>query len=155
MKTVAKIMLMLMAAFITIWSFIEIIVIIDKNMGVATLIFTISISIIFIGTLISLICFLEKSQNQKINPVIQQRIKDLRLKRNIAPEEVAKMLGIKQKKYLQYEKGKLAIGIDLLIELASFYNVSVDDIVRTKTKAVKTSVRTVSATVKDGSSANS
>lgn len=155
MKTVAKIILMIMAAVVTIWSFIEIIVVIDKNMGMAALVFTIVISIIFISTLVGLIFFLEKSQNKKINPAIQQKIKELRLKRNIAPNEVAKMLGIKQKKYLQYENGKAEIGVDLLIELASFYNVSVDDIIGTKTKVMKTAVKTVSATARDDSSTNS
>ncbi len=55
-----------------------------------------------------------------------QRIKDLREDNNLSQEEVAQALGIKQTQYSRYELGKNAMHISRYIDLARYYNVSLD-----------------------------
>lgn len=54
------------------------------------------------------------------------RIKELREERNLTQSCLAKHLSIKQNTYSQYENGKRQIPIEILIELAKFYEVSTD-----------------------------
>lgn len=54
------------------------------------------------------------------------RLKDLREDSDLSQEEVAKILGTDQSYYAKYEKGVRPIPFERAIELAKFYNVSLD-----------------------------
>ena len=58
-----------------------------------------------------------------------KRIKDLRENHDMYQKDVAKLLGISQQYYSEYEKGKRTIPIQHLITLAQFYETSIDYIV--------------------------
>ena len=55
-----------------------------------------------------------------------QRLKDLREDLDKKQYEVAEYLKTSQSYYAQYENGKRQIPFDRVIELAKFYNVSID-----------------------------
>lgn len=57
------------------------------------------------------------------------RIRNLREDKDLYQKDVAKMLGISQQYYSEYENGNRAIPVFHLIKLAEFYNVSIDYIV--------------------------
>ncbi len=54
------------------------------------------------------------------------RLKEIREDRDLLQKDVAKILGIKQQQYSEYEIGKRVIPIEYLSKLADFYNVSID-----------------------------
>ena len=54
----------------------------------------------------------------------------MRQSRSLTQADVAESLHIKQNTYSQYENGVRQIPISLLVELAKFYNVSVDYLLR-------------------------
>lgn len=58
-----------------------------------------------------------------------KRIKDLREDNDLFQKDVAKLLGISQQYYSEYENGKRTIPISHLITLAKYYNVSIDYLV--------------------------
>ena len=58
-----------------------------------------------------------------------KRIKDLREDHDKYQKDVAKLLGISQQYYSEYESGKRTIPINHLITLAKFYETSIDYIV--------------------------
>lgn len=58
-----------------------------------------------------------------------KRLKDLREDHDMYQKEVAKLLGISQQYYSEYEKGKRTIPLQHLITLAKHYNTSIDYIV--------------------------
>lgn len=58
-----------------------------------------------------------------------KRIKDLREDHDLYQKDIAKLLGISQQYYSEYEKGKRTIPIQHLITLAKFYETSIDYIV--------------------------
>ena len=58
-----------------------------------------------------------------------KRLKDLREDNDIFQKDVAKLLGISQQYYSEYENGKRTIPIQHLITLANYYNTSIDYIV--------------------------
>lgn len=58
-----------------------------------------------------------------------KRLKDLREDHDMYQKEVAKLLGISQQYYSEYEKGKRTIPIQHLMTLAKHYNTSIDYIV--------------------------
>ena len=58
-----------------------------------------------------------------------KRIKYLREDHDMYQKDVAKLLGISQQYYSEYEKGKRTIPIQHLITLAKFYETSIDYIV--------------------------
>lgn len=55
-----------------------------------------------------------------------QRLKEIREDKDLKQSEVAKVLGIKQQQYSEYEIGKRLIPINYLYNLATFYNTSID-----------------------------
>ena len=55
-----------------------------------------------------------------------QRLKEIRQDKDLKQSDVAKVLGIKQQQYSEYEIGKRLIPINYLYELALFYNTSID-----------------------------
>ncbi len=57
------------------------------------------------------------------------RIKDLREYYNYSQEDISNRLNINRRSYVEYETQKNAIPISLLLEIAEFYNVSLDYIV--------------------------
>lgn len=56
----------------------------------------------------------------------EQRIKDLRTDNDLSQETVAKHLKTTQQYYGTYERGERQLSLDRAIELAKFYNVSLD-----------------------------
>lgn len=58
-----------------------------------------------------------------------KRLKDLREDNDLLQKDIAKILGISQQYYSEYEKGNRTIPISHLITLAKFYNTSIDYIV--------------------------
>ena len=58
-----------------------------------------------------------------------KRLKDLREDNDKLQKEIAKLLGISQQYYSEYEKGNRTIPINHLITLAKYYNTSIDYIV--------------------------
>lgn len=56
----------------------------------------------------------------------QQRIRDLREDTNKKQADVAHFLGTTQSYYAQYENGKREMPFSRAIELAKYYNVSLD-----------------------------
>lgn len=57
------------------------------------------------------------------------RIKELRIQNNLIEKDIANILGISEKEYLEYETGKKVIPVSLAIKLAKQYNTSIDYIV--------------------------
>ena len=56
-----------------------------------------------------------------------QRLRDLREDRDISQEEMAKIIGCSdQTQYSRWERGAYEIHFHIVIELAKFYNVSID-----------------------------
>lgn len=55
-----------------------------------------------------------------------RRIRDLREDRDLNQTKVAKMLGMSQTGYSKYETGENDIPTAILIQLARFYNTSID-----------------------------
>lgn len=57
------------------------------------------------------------------------RLKDLREDKDLLQKEIAEILNIKQQQYSRYELGKNDVPVSILIELAYFYNTSIDYLV--------------------------
>ena len=55
-----------------------------------------------------------------------QRIRDLREDKDMTQTEIAKMLGMSQTGYSKYETGENDIPTAILIQLARFYQTSID-----------------------------
>ena len=65
------------------------------------------------------------------------RLKDLREDADLTQKEVAAKLGINQRVYSNYETGKRALPIALLVQLADFYGTSTDYILGRTNEAFK------------------
>lgn len=66
-----------------------------------------------------------------------ERIRNLREDQDLKQEEVAKALMMKQQQYSEYERGKREIPFYKVIDIANFYNVSLDYIAgRTNRKEI-------------------
>lgn len=57
---------------------------------------------------------------------IYKRIKDLREDRDLKQSEIAKILNTTQSYYAQYENGKRQIPFERMVDIAEFYDVSLD-----------------------------
>lgn len=55
-----------------------------------------------------------------------QRLKDLRVDKDLRQEDIAKLLGIAQTVYSRYERGFQAIPVTHLLFLADYYGVTTD-----------------------------
>ena len=55
-----------------------------------------------------------------------KRLRDIREDREFSQSQIAKVLKMKQQQYARYEKGINEIPFSYVIELAKFYNVSID-----------------------------
>lgn len=62
-----------------------------------------------------------------------RRLKDLREDNELRQEDIAKVLNITRQQYSLYELGKRTLPIDLLKQLAEFYNTSTDYILEIET----------------------
>jgi len=60
---------------------------------------------------------------------IQNRLKELRTNRKIMAKTMADKLGISYRNYQRYEKGEIDEPSSKLIELADYFNVSLDYLV--------------------------
>lgn len=58
--------------------------------------------------------------------MITQRIKNLREDKDLTQNQLAEHLHISQRAYSHYESGSRKLPLDLLVELADFYNCSTD-----------------------------
>lgn len=54
------------------------------------------------------------------------RLRDVREDRDLTQREIAAHLHIRQNTYSQYENGKRALPVEVLIELAAFFGTSTD-----------------------------
>lgn len=57
---------------------------------------------------------------------VYRRIRELREDHDLTQTQVADMLGMKQPQYFRYEQGYRDIPTDMLIQLADYYNTSID-----------------------------
>ena len=57
------------------------------------------------------------------------RIRDMRIDRGLTQTQVAKILHVSQNTYSQYEIGTSRYPLDVVVQLAEFYGVSVDYLV--------------------------
>ena len=57
------------------------------------------------------------------------RLKDLREDKDLLQKDIALILNIKQQQYSRYELGQNDVPVSILIELAYFYNTSIDYLV--------------------------
>lgn len=60
------------------------------------------------------------------NVYYYQRIKDVREDSDMKQSELAKELGLSQPSYSRYERGEIEFPFHLIIEIAKYYNVSID-----------------------------
>jgi len=58
--------------------------------------------------------------------LIEDRLRELRIKAGLKQQDLLKSFKLSQGRYSQYETGKRKPDYDLLIEFADFYNVSLD-----------------------------
>lgn len=58
-----------------------------------------------------------------------ERIRNLRIDRDLTQQAVAEMLNVKQNTYSQYEIGVLNYPLEVIISLAKFYGTSIDYLV--------------------------
>lgn len=65
---------------------------------------------------------------------IGEKFKKLRLDNNKTQKEIAEIIGTSQSVYGRYERGKLEIPNNLLVKLADYFEVSLDDIFERDTK---------------------
>lgn len=63
-----------------------------------------------------------------------KNIRDLREDNDITQAEVARVLGIAQNTYSQYETGKIQFTAEMLVTLADFYGTNVDYLLGRTTK---------------------
>ena len=55
-----------------------------------------------------------------------ERLKDIRIDKDLKQEDIAKVLQIGQSDYSKYERGINMMGVDKYMKLAKFYNISLD-----------------------------
>jgi len=64
------------------------------------------------------------------NKEVAERVRELREQRKLTQEEIADVLGIRQPAYSDLENGVTAFKAVHLDKLASFYGISLDDLIR-------------------------
>lgn len=65
-------------------------------------------------------------KNMRYEKLPFERVRNLRLDRDLTQTEIAKMLNVRQNTYSQYEIGVIKYPVDVLVKLAQFYGTSVD-----------------------------
>lgn len=66
--------------------------------------------------------------------MIIPKLQDLREDADLTQAQIGKMLSISQRTYSHYESGSREIPLELLIKLADYYNISLDELVGRKRK---------------------
>ena len=75
--------------------------------------------------------------------MILKRLRDLREDNDMTQREMADILGISQRYYSNLENGTRTISAEILIQIADYYNVSLDYICnRTNSKTINKKART-------------
>lgn len=64
--------------------------------------------------------------SDKMQSVMNMRLKELREEQELTQREVAAVLFCDQRTYSDYERGRTSLSAELLEQLADFYGVSVD-----------------------------
>ena len=72
------------------------------------------------------------------------RIKELREQHHVSQKELADKLGLNQSAISNYEKGISKPNIDIMLQIADFFNVSLDYLIKRKTKPYELGNLTVS-----------
>lgn len=57
---------------------------------------------------------------------LYRRLKDLREDADLKQENIAAALGMKQQQYSEYERGKREMPLRIYVQIAKYYNVSLD-----------------------------
>lgn len=57
---------------------------------------------------------------------ISNRLKELRIKKNLSQNKLSKLLGITRTTYANYEQGSREPSIKMIIKFCNFFNVSAD-----------------------------
>lgn len=57
---------------------------------------------------------------------LNNRLRDLREDADLKQENIASALGMKQQQYSEYERGKREMPMRIYIQIAKYYNVSLD-----------------------------
>lgn len=57
---------------------------------------------------------------------LYSRLKDLREDADLKQENIAAALGMKQQQYSEYERGKREMPLRIYVQIAKYYNVSLD-----------------------------
>jgi len=70
-------------------------------------------------------------KNQSIYFTIGKNLASLRKSKKLKQRELAELLGIERSNYAYYESGGHKIPLDILVKLADYYGVSLDEIVKT------------------------
>lgn len=71
-----------------------------------------------------------------------QQLKKLRLEKGVSQKDVARHLNVSQQTVSRYENSEnLSVSQDILIELAQYYNVSIDYILSGKNDANRTAIK--------------
>lgn len=68
----------------------------------------------------------------KYAEIAMTKIKTMRVERKIKQEDLAKILGITYQAYAHYEKGRREPDIDVLIHLAHYFEISLNDLFELK-----------------------
>ena len=72
-----------------------------------------------------------------IDPIKREWLKKLRADKGLKTREIAEILGISFQHYNDIENGRRNPSIDLSMDLAKFYNVSVELFLEERTKFIK------------------
>ena len=75
------------------------------------------------------------------------RLKELRIKKNIKQQDLAKALNVTKQSVSNWENGKRLPNIEILIQLADFYNCSLDYLVGRELK--EDNLKTINTLVSD------
>ena len=62
--------------------------------------------------------------------VLQERLKELRLENELSAKELGKILGVRDTTILRWEKGIILPSIEHLYNIAKYFNVSADYLIR-------------------------
>lgn len=65
-----------------------------------------------------------------MNEILGERIKSIRLARNLTQEQVADQVGISRQRYARIEKGVISITLDILSKISEVLDVTVGDITK-------------------------
>ncbi len=65
---------------------------------------------------------------QNIRNTLYLHIRKLRRDEHITQEQMAQMLGISRRTYANYERGVHAMPVDVLVNIADLFNISLDDL---------------------------